>query len=305
MAVPDVSVVIVNYKVKDLLLVCLESLERWRPAGLVLETIVVDNDSRDGSVEAVARRFPAVRVIANPFNAGFPAANNQAFRTARGRYLFMLNPDTEFIEDALGKLHERLERGEGDLAAPMLLNTDRTRQLSVWRFPTVWTLFCETNYLRSMLGRKNYAEKSFDAPFEAESCSGAAILFRREVLDRIGALDETMFWIEDVDFCRRAFDAGLKLVYLPGARLVHHVGQSAKKNYCISISNQVFSKVKFFRKHHPGPRSFLVTCISLYHVAYKTFALGLLSPFDAVWRRKAAAYLYTWPKVVAPPAGIQ
>jgi GT2 family glycosyltransferase len=303
---PDISVVIVNYNVKDLLLACLGSLHRFTPAEIEFETIVVDNGSVDGSVAALARRYPQVTVIANAFNAGFPAANNQAFRVAKGRYIFMLNPDTEFFENTLWKLFVEMQRDERiSLIAPMLLNTDRSRQLSVWRFPTAWTVFCETNYFRFFLGRKHYSDKNISAPFEAESCSGAALLFRKEVLRAIGPLDERMFWIEDVDFCRRAFDAGLKLLYFPEAKLVHHIGQSAKKNYFVSISNQVFAKVKFFRKHHPGVQSFLVTGISLYHVTLKALALGLLSPFNAVYRRKAAAYFRTWPRVMNPPVGIR
>lgn len=303
---PEISIVIVNYNVRDLVLACLESLYRFLPPTLEIETIVVDNNSADQSVEAIRSRFPQVILINNDFNAGFPAANNQAFRIAKGKYIFMLNPDTEFIDDSLVKLYDFLENHpEISLVAPQLRNTDGSYQRSVWRFPRARDVFFEMYYLSALLGHKNYEDKNLDTSFEAESVSGAAIFFRRELFETVGMLDETMFWIEDIEFCYRAHQQGLKLVYLPEAKIKHHIGQSAKKNYKISLSNQIFNKIKFFRAHHKGFRSFLVTVMSFFHVIMKLVIFGLLSPLNVIYRRKAIAYAYTLPKVFNPPAGIK
>lgn len=303
---PEISIVIVNYNVKDLVLACLESLYKFLPEGLEIETIVVDNHSADQSVEAIRQQFPQVELIANDFNAGFPAANNQAFRIAKGKYVFMLNPDTEFFDDALYKLYRFMEQHpETGLVAPQLRNTDGSFQHSVWRFPRVRDIFFEMYYLGRFLGHKNYRDKNLDQPFEAESFSGAAIFFRRELFGSIGMLDETMFWIEDVEFCYRAYHSGYKLVYFPEAKIKHHIGQSAKKNYRISLSNQIFNKIKFFRAHHKGIRSFTVTILSFTHVVMKLLIFGALSPFNVIYRRKAIAYAYTLPKVFNPPKGIK
>lgn len=302
----DISIVIVNYNVKQLLLQCLKTIYAQDFKGLSVETIVVDNDSKDESVEAIRAEYPQVRLIANTFNAGFPAGNNQAFREAKGKYIFMLNPDTEFYDNTIAQLHAYMEsHPDVDLLAPKLLNTDKSRQLSVWRYPTLWYLFCETHYIRASLSSKNYYDKDLTKPFEAEAFSGAAIFFKREVFDKIGMLDETMFWIEDVEFCYRAHHAGLKLIYNPEMELLHHIGQSAKKNYNISLSNQVVNKIKFYKKFHSGFQWFLVVLLSLYHVITRIIVFGLLSPLNVTYYRKLKAYIYTLPLVFNPPQGMK
>lgn len=301
----NISVVIVSYNVRDLVLICLRTLYEFLPADITIETILADNHSSDGTVGAVKEKYPNVKVIANLSNTGFPAANNQAFKVAKGEYIFMLNPDTEFFDDSLSKLYQRIKSDSAiSLIAPKLLNTDGSRQLSVWRFPKIWYIFCESHYLSFLLGGKNYADKDLTKEFEADCFSGAAILFRRSVFDKIGMLDETMFWIEDTEFCYRAHHAGLKLVYYPEAQLIHHVGQSAKTNYNISISNQIFNKIKFYKKHHSTLAWLAIVTLSLYHVLLKLLVFGLLSPFNVTYFRKAKAYAYTLPKLFNPPKGM-
>lgn len=301
----EVSIVIVSYNVKQLLTKCIESIYFHHRNYFSFEIILVDNHSTDGTVEFIQNRFPEVHIIANKINAGFPKANNQAFEIAKGKYIFMLNPDTEFIEDSIRVLIRFMEENPAtDLLAPMLLNTDKTRQLSVWRYPSLTAIFFETHYLNRFLKTKNYGEQNFQSPFQAESFSGAAIFFKRTVLEEIGLLDESMFWIEDVDFCYRANMAHLKCVYNPQTKIIHHIGQSAKKNYNVSISNQIVNKIKFFKKHYARLSWFLVVLLSFYHVFLKLIGFGLLSPFKAVYYRKFKAYCYTLPRVFNPPSGV-
>ncbi len=299
-----VSVVIVNYNVKDLILISLRTLFQYHP-NTDLEVIVVDNDSKDGSPEAIANEFPQVKLIANKFNAGFPAGNNQGFKIATGDYIFMLNPDTEFLENSIDPMIDFLEgHAEAWLVAPKLLNTDGTLQQSYWRYPTLTSVFCESFYMRFLLKKKNYKDKDPNTIFQGETFSGAALFFRKELIDRVGMLDETMFWIEDVEFCWRANHNNYPCYYFPKTKIFHHIGQSAKKNYNISLSNQNYNKIKFFRKHHSKFASFLILCISLVHVIAKTIVFGLLSPFKEVYYLKFKAYLYTYPRLFNPPNGI-
>lgn len=299
-----VSVVIVNYNVKDLILTSLKTLYQFHTSEN-LEVIVVDNNSADGSCEAIKKEFPQVILLENNFNAGFPKGNNQGFELATGEFIFMLNPDTEFKENSIEIMRDYLENNpDVSLLAPQLLNSDGSFQLSAWRYPTVRSVFCESFYMNFFLRKKNYGDKNFQEVFEGESFSGAALFFGREVFDRVGTLDETMFWIEDVEFCWRIHHHGLKSLYFPKTQIIHHIGQSAKKNYNISLSNQVFNKIKFFSKHGTRFQAIMVKWISLFHVLFKIGLFGLLSPFKVIYFRKLKAYLYTLPKVFNPPKEI-
>lgn len=302
----DLSIVIVNYNVREYLVPCLNSIYSSTNDSIKTETIVVDNNSSDDSIETIKRDFPQTIIIQNTYNAGFPKANNQGFKIAKGKYILMLNPDTEITDNALEKLISYIEKNSDiSIIAPQLINTDGSFQSSVWRFPKLWYIFCETNYLKWFLGKKNYSDKDLNKPFIAESFSGAAILFNHDILIKMGMLDETMFWIEDIDFCFRANRAGLKMLYYPIAKVKHHIGQSAKKNYNISISNQVVNKIKFFKKHYSTFQWLIVIMISLYGVLIKLIVFGILSPFKRIYYRKAKAYLYTLPLVFNPPLGMK
>ncbi|AEA44154.1 glycosyltransferase family 2 protein [Fluviicola taffensis] len=304
MLIKKVSVVIVNYNVKDLILTSLRTLYKFNASENV-EVIVVDNHSADDSCLAIKKEFPQVILLENKYNAGFPKGNNQGFEIATGDYIFMLNPDTEFTENSIDRMLNYLDNHpEAMLLAPKLMNTDGSLQQSTWRYPSITSVFCESFYLRPFLKKKNYQDKNFDEIFEGETFSGAALFFRKELLDNIGTLDETMFWIEDVEFCWRANHHHFKCLYFPETRIIHHIGQSAKKNYNISISNQVYNKVKFFRKHHSKFATFIIVCISLALVFSKIIVFGLLSPFKRIYYLKLKAYIYTIPRVFNPPNGI-
>ena len=218
----------------------------------------------------------------------------------------MLNPDTEFLEDSLTALFAFMESHQDiDVCAPRLLNSDRSHQISAWRYPSIASIFGEMYYLNFLVNSKNYSDKDLTQSFEAESFSGAAIFFKTELIGEIGMLDETMFWIEDIDFCYRAKKAGKKLVYFPQTAIVHHSGQSAKKNYKISLSNQIFNKIKFYQKHHGSLATMAVKALSAFHVVTKFVVFSLLSPFNVIYFRKAQAYAYTFPRIFNPPKGIQ
>jgi len=300
----NISIVVVNYNVKDFLLRCLESI--YSSNIDQIEVILVDNASNDGSIEAVSTIYPQTIILKNLNNIGFPAANNQAFKIARGKYIFMLNPDAELFKNTLETLFSFMEENPNvDIIAPQILNTDGSWQQSVWRFLTLYSIFCEMLYMKFLLNKKDYNDQNKNELFEADSFSGAAIFFNREVLNKIGMLDETMFWIEDIDFCYRAKKTGLKLIYYPYCKVMHHIGQSARKDYKISISNQIFNKIKFFRKHYNPISYFSVIFISYFHVILKFLIFGLLSIFKKEYRKKAVAYFYTLGKIYNPPKGIK
>jgi N-acetylglucosaminyl-diphospho-decaprenol L-rhamnosyltransferase len=218
----------------------------------------------------------------------------------------MLNPDTELLDDAIPQLSAFLEENPTTaLVAPKLLNTDRSLQRSFWRFPRIKYIVADDFYFKSLIKEKYYEDKDYYNMLEVESVSGAAMFFRRTLFDSIGMLDEKLFWIEDIDYCYRIVQNNMKIVYLPSVQIVHHIGQSAKKNYNISISNQIYNKIKFFNKHHSKSKTIFLKLHSFNMVMLKIIIFGLLSPFKKMYYLKAKAYLYTVRRVFNPPAGIK
>src|SRR3989339_35384 len=229
----DLSVIILNWKVRELLRRCLASIFE-QTAGLSFEVIVVDNNSGDGSAEMVRREFPQVRLIENSSNVGFAAGNNPGIAAAKGEFILLLNPDTELRGNALFGM-VRVMRDQPDLGVlgPRLLNPDGSLQESVRAFPglvdqamimlKLHRLFPDCASLRRYL----CADFDYSVTADVDQVMGAAFLTRRSVLDQIGSLDEDYFiWFEEVDFCRRVQMAGLRVGYTPEAEVVHHGGES-------------------------------------------------------------------------------
>ena len=250
------------------------------------EIIVVDNASSDGTVEMVSSFAKAtddkakIRVIANDKNLGFAAANNQGIKEAKGEYILLLNPDTEFIENSLEKIIAKMQSDEkiGVLGCK-LLNSDKTIQPSVRRFPTVWSQLVILFKLHKIFPflLNSYLAKDFDHPpapslvkegestfspppvprrglgggSEVDQVMGAFFCVRKSLFDKIGLLDEGYFiWFEEVDFCRRAKQAGYKVVYWPGTSVVHHAGQSFAQQMTLKKQLWFFKSAwRYFRKN--------------------------------------------------------
>jgi hypothetical protein len=268
----DLSVVIVSWNVRDLLRRCLESAaasqtqrasERPTSSDSVpskpyvqVETIVVDNGSRDGSIKMIRESFPDVHLIANQDNRGFPAANNQGIDVARGRYILLLNPDTEVLDGALATLVAFADtQPDAAIVGPQLLNPDGTVQSSRRRFPTLLTAVFESTWLepwapRRLLEHYHVSDRPDDVIQDVDWITGAAMLARREAIEEVGLLDEGFFmYSEELDWCRRFREAGWRVVYLPTAQIVHHVGKSSEQVLAARHIHFQTSKVRYFRKH--------------------------------------------------------
>jgi len=252
----DLSIVIVNWNVRDLLRHCLHSLLST-PYSLLVEVIVVDNASTDGSVEVVRTEFPGVHLIANDDNRGFPAANNQGIAVAQGRYVLLLNPDTEVMGDALAAMVAFADaHPDVGIVGPQLLNPDGSVQSSRRRFPTLQTAFFESTWLEPyaphhVLGRYHVRDRLDDATQDVDWVTGAALLARQEAIQQVGPMDVGFFmYSEELDWCRRFREAGWRVVYLPAARIIHHVGKSSEQVVAARHIHFQTSKVRYFRKYH-------------------------------------------------------
>lgn len=249
----DLSVLIVNWNTCNLLERCLTSI--YEDAGAAeYEVIVVDNASQDGSVEMVRKRFPQVQPIANNENQGFARANNQAIRQSRGRYVLLLNPDTEVKLGALGTLvdfmdaHPRVGAG-----GARLLNTDGTLQTSCYPAPTLLREFWRLFHLDRLwaYGCYHMADWDLDTPRKVEVVQGAALILRREALDQVGLMDETYFmYSEELDLCYRLQKGGWSLYWIPQSKAVHYGGQSTRQAAAKMFLCLYQSKLLFMRKHH-------------------------------------------------------
>ena len=251
----DLSIVIVNWNVRDLLRRCLESIFASRLPGL--EAIVVDNASSDGSLDMLRTEFSRVTLIANADNRGFPAGNNQGLAAARGRFVMALNPDTEIVGGALRRVIAYLDaHPEVGALGPQLLNPDGSVQSSRRRFPTFATALFESTWLqgiapRSVLRRYTMDDVPDDTVHQVDWVTGACIAVRREVLEKVGGFDEGFFmYSEELDWCRRIRAAGWKIVYLPEAKVIHHVGQSSEQAVAARHIHFQTSKVRYFRKYY-------------------------------------------------------
>lgn len=262
MSIHDLSIVVVSWNVKDLLRRSLASVITSLGCGtgrqLSSQLVVVDNASSDDSVEMLGEEFPQIHLVANSENVGFTRGNNQGIAVSEGRYVLLLNPDTEVVGDALGEMvaymdaHQRV----GALG-PQLLYPDGRVQSSRRRFPDLRTAYVESTCIQpwfadSRILRRYYVLDASDHEILAvDWLVGACLLLRREALEEVGTLDERFFmYSEELDWCYRAKKAGWEVVYLPTARVVHHVGKSSEQVLPVRHAQFQRSKVLFFKKHH-------------------------------------------------------
>ena len=254
MTSPTLSIVILSWNVRELLRKCLASLPWTDPQ---VEVIVVDAGSADGSAEVARQEFPAARLIAQPDNLGYTRGNNLGLRAATGRYLLILNPDTEVVGDALTRMLAYMDgHSQTGLLGPQLVSPDGSVQSTRRRFPTLLTAFFESTWLqplapRSLLNRYYALDLSDDAISEVDWVMGAALLVRREAYEQVGGFDEGFFmYSEEVDWCRRIKAAGWQVVYFPPARVIHHAGRSSEQVPAATHIRFNASKVRYFRKYH-------------------------------------------------------
>lgn len=249
----DLTIIIVSWKVRELLKNCLTSIYK-ETRNINFEIIVVDNGSVDDTVEMVIGDFPKVQIISNLNNLGFARGNNQGIKQARGRYVLLLNPDTVIIDGALDKIVNFMdEHASAGIAGCRLLNADKTPQLSVRRFPGFFDHFAMMFKLHHLFRLKHYLMTGFDYAREREvdQVMGAFFLIRRSVIEKIGLLDERYYiWFEEVDYCLRAKNAGFKVFYTPAAQIIHLGGKSFAQNF--RITNQwhfSVSRLRFIFRH--------------------------------------------------------
>jgi len=289
----DVSVIIVNYNVREFLRQSLLSLRRAL-AVLSAEIFVVDNASVDGSVEMVRQEFPEVKIIANHKNLGFARANNQALRQALGRFVVLLNPDTVVQENTFSAVQTFLaQHPETGIVGCKVLNPDGTLQLACRRsFPAPWVAFTRLTGLSQLFpksrwfGRYNLTYLPEDETAEVEAVSGSFMAVRREAVEQVGMLDESFFlYGEDLDWCFRLRAAGWKIHYFPGTQIIHFKGESAKQSDLDNLRLFYQAMGQFVHKHF----------------RHKIFSISYWLLHAAIWARAGIAFIDSMMRKLAIP----
>lgn len=260
MTAADVDVVVVAYRCRELLDACLDALVRATD-GLRATITVADNDSRDGTLEALRAR-PGVRVLPMGANLGFARANNAAIAAGSGRHVLVLNPDTRVDAGAVRQLVAFADaHPDAGVVAPRLLNPDGSGQQTARAFPTpaaglfgrralLTRLFPGNRWSRSFLTEREHVDDG--RPFEVDWVSGAAMLVPRAVIDQVGAFDEGFFlYWEDADWCHRIKDHGYRVWCVPSARVVHDEGGTSGHRWnATTIRHFHRGAYRYWTRHH-------------------------------------------------------
>jgi GT2 family glycosyltransferase len=264
--VTDLSIVIVTWNARDVLLDCLDSIQREILARdddgrIQTETLVVDNGSGDGSVEAVRERHPWAEVIALPRNIGFAAGNNAGLRRAKGRHAVLLNSDTVVLPDALESCVRYLDAHPDVGAAGLqLLNPDRSKQNCIHNYPGLLSEIIPKGALETLFPRR-YPSKRYEhpGPIEVEAVLGACLFVRREVLESVGLMPEDyFFFLEETDWCFQMARAGWRVVHIPDARVIHIFGASTKKKVPAETRIEYHRSLYHFFRKNRGPLAALL-----------------------------------------------
>jgi GT2 family glycosyltransferase len=290
----DLSIVVVSWNTKEILIQCLEALAR-ELASFHAEVFVVDNASTDGSPQAVKEKFPQVKLICNEKNLGFAKANNIALRQCTGEYIGLVNSDIIVLEDCFRRMMDFAEtHPEIGMLGPKILNPDGTLQHSCMGYPTLWNSFCRAFALDSffpktqLFGDRLMTFWPHDAVRSVEVLNGCFWMVRKEALDRVGVLDEEFFFYgEDIDWCKRFRYAGWDVVFSPGAEAIHYGGASSSSAPIRFYLEMQRADMRYWRKHHGNLATIAYLLLTLFHEVNRVLGYGALYFFRPQMRESA------------------
>lgn len=290
----DLSIVIVTWNSKNYLLECLESLQS-AVEDLSAEVIVVDNASTDGTSVAVADRFPGVRLLEPGVNLGFSRGCNAGMKLACGKYICLINPDVNVLPGCLPKMFEFMQSNlDIGLLGPAMLDRDGRVQRSGMRFPSIWNILLRSLAADSLFrmlrlpGTWLMSDFGFDQLRNMEVLNGWFWMARREAVEQVGPLDEMFFiYAEDMDWCKRFWSAGWRVVFYPDAQSVHYGGGSSANDPLRFSLEQGRANLQYWRKHHGRASSVMYLAAVLLGHALRAAGWGLVSLTRLGGREKA------------------
>jgi hypothetical protein len=283
----DLSIIIVNYNTKKILQDTIQSVIETVDL-TKYEIIVVDNASSDGSTYMVKKEYPQVKLIENKDNLGFPKANNIGIKEASGRYILLLNSDTKVLYDCIQRCLEYMDSniGVGALGCKLLLASGKLDHACKRGFPIPKASLYYILKLHKLFpaskkfGQYTLNYLAIDEINEVDALTGAFMMVRKEVINKVGLLDETFFMYgEDLDWCFRIKEAGYKVIYYPKAVTIHYKGGSSKKKRYKTIYEFHRAMYIFYNKHYRIKYNFIVTGIVFVAIAVKMAVTFLINLF--------------------------
>ena len=270
---PDVSIIVLTYNTKDLTLQCLSSLEKTVWGTVTREIIVVDNASSDQTLVSVKKQFPSVTIFRSPANIGFAAGNNVGIKRAKGRYILLLNSDTQCEKDSIPSMVGFMDSHPSAGAATCkLVLPDGSIDPACHRgFPTPWnacSYYAKFEYLfphTKLFGGYHQGYKDMSIPHEVDAISGAFFMVRSETLADVGGLDESFFmYAEDIDWAYRIKKSGWQIWFVPSVTVLHLKKQSGRAHTSKDVrrkSREYFleNNKRFYTKHYEKKYPSVVT----------------------------------------------
>ena len=292
-SMPDISIVIISWNAKDFLLDCLESLKTNLP-DVSMEIIIVDNASTDGSPEAVEKKYPDIHLIRNDQNYGFANANNIGIKESKGRYICLINSDVKVLSECLTRLYDYIEKNPFiGIIGPRILNSDLSLQCTCRHFPSLWNIFCSTMALNRLFPNSQIFsdEQMFyfkhDVIRNVDVLSGCFLMVRREAFEHVGYLDDQFFmYSEDIDWCKRFWQAGWQIVFFPEAESIHHGHASSANNplrFSAALEKSLF---QYWAKYHSKFSRLVLFCIITLQHILRIISESLLYVFRPSTRAK-------------------
>jgi GT2 family glycosyltransferase len=270
----ELSFIIVSWNAKSYLQKCVESIIS-KSGTCEKEIIVVDNASTDGSDELIREKYQQVVLIRNEANLGFAKANNIGIRRSRGKYVLLVNSDVEVLEGCIEHLILFMEQHpEIGMLGPQIIDANGNLQRSCMAFPTLWNAFCRALALDTIFpkvkifGGNLMAFWQHDTVREVDVINGCFWLVRREALNQVGLLDERFFiYAEDIDWCKRFWNAGWKVVFVPQAQSVHYGGASSSQAPVRFSVEMHRANLQYWKKHHGrAAQAGFLTITGLHHM---------------------------------------